>query len=171
MKKIFSLLLLAMLLISCQKAEVETFTLYYSSSNLAADPNSCNEVFGVERLFVEDYESDEEKLELVISELLKGPTFFEESDGGYSSFFSIDTKDYLSGVELKGKTAYVDFKDFRQLISSASSSCGSSQLLSQLDHTILQFEGIEKVIYSINGSQQDFYEWLQMAVPENSFFD
>lgn len=167
MKKLFSLLLLSLLLISCeQEAEPQTFNVYYSNSSLAADPNSCDEVFGVERLFIEGIDSDEARLNAAVEELLKGPTFFEESDENYYSFFSKDTEDYLLSAEIKDLTAYVDFKDFRQLIPNASSSCGSAQLLAELDHTVLQFEDVERAVYSFNGSKSDFYEWLQMAAPE-----
>jgi hypothetical protein len=51
------------------------------------------------------------------------------------------------------------------VIPNASTSCGSAALLAQLDHTLLQFPAIDATIYSINGSPEAFYEWLQYEPP------
>jgi hypothetical protein len=58
----------------------------------------------------------------------------------------------------------VDFKDLRDVIPNASSSCGSAGLLAQLDSTAMQF-GATRTLYSIDGNPQTFYEWLQRSVP------
>ena len=42
---------------------------------------------------------------------------------------------------------------------------GSAALLAQLDRTLLPFSEIEATIYSINGSPEMFYEWLQYQAP------
>lgn len=173
MKKLFYLLILSLLLTACQQEETrpEVFQVYFPNASLAADPNSCEEVFPVERLFLAGTESDEAKLEAAIAELLKGPTFFEESDQEYSSFFSVETEGYFIGAKIDDGIAYINFKDFREVIPNASSSCGSTQLLAALDHTALQFEDVENAIYAFDGSTKDFYEWLQMAAPEESFMN
>lgn len=173
MKKLFSLLILSLLLTACQQEEAkpEAFRVYFPNASLAADPNSCEEVFPVERLFLAGTESDEAKLEAAITELLKGPTFFEESDQEYSSFFSVETQGYLIDANIEDKIAYINFKDFREIIPNASSSCGSTQLLAALNHTALQFEDVERAIYAFDGSAKDFYEWLQMSAPEESFLN
>ncbi|MEX2553572.1 MAG: hypothetical protein WD627_11300 [Actinomycetota bacterium] len=52
------------------------------------------------------------------------------------------------------------------MIPNASSSCGSAQLLAQLDGTARQFDEVDRTLYSINGDAGTFYEWLQLAVPD-----
>lgn len=74
--------------------------------------------------------------------------------------------DMLNSAEIFDGVAEVDFKDLREVIPNASSSCGSALLLAQLDATAKQFEEVDRTLYSINGDASTFYEWLQMAVPD-----
>jgi hypothetical protein len=100
-----------------------------------------------------------------MSAVVAGPTAAERRRG-YTGFFSAKTANtVLSAVTRRG-VAYVDFADFSTLIPNASSSCGSTSLLAQLDRTARQFPGIRRTIYSFNGSRQAFYEWLQRPVPK-----
>jgi len=96
-------------------------------------------------------------------ELLRGPTASERSRG-YGGWFSTKTAGMLRSVRIDGGVAYIDFRDLRRVIPNASSSCGSTLLLAQLDRTATQFQTVRRAIYSIGGSSA-FYEWLQYSVP------
>jgi spore germination protein GerM len=96
--------------------------------------------------------------------LLRGPTAAERARG-LGGWFSSKTAGMLRDVNLVRGVAYIDFKDFRRIIPGASSSCGSALLLAQLDRTATQFPTVDRAIYSINGSRQAFYEWLQLSAP------
>lgn len=99
-----------------------------------------------------------------LRELLAGPTAAER-DAGLGSWFSADTADSLRSVKVVDGTAHIDFEDFSRRISGASSSCGSSQLTSQLDRTARQFPTVERTLYSFNGDVEAFYAWLQGEPP------
>lgn len=97
--------------------------------------------------------------------LLRGPTG-EEARRGYTSWFSATTVDALGGIEVQDGVARADFSRLDRLIPNASSSCGSSALLSALDNTLRQFSGVSRTRYSLDGDETAFYLWLQMAPPE-----
>lgn len=94
--------------------------------------------------------------------LLTGPTV-QETDAGFSSFFSSATAGMLRGVSLTDGHAVVDFDDLRAVIPNASTSAGSALLLSELDATTFQFSTVQSAEYRINGSCTTFTEWLQMG--------
>lgn len=96
--------------------------------------------------------------------LLAGPTATERRRG-YGGWFSARTAGHLRSVNLVGGVAYVDFRTFSQLIPNASSSCGSSLLLAQLERTARQFPTVKRTVYSFAGSSRAFYEWLGREAP------
>lgn len=96
--------------------------------------------------------------------LLKGPTASERA-AGYNSFFSPATAGALNSVTVRHGVARVDLADLRQVIPNASTSCGSAELLAQLDATVLQFPSIKRVVYSFNGDVAAFYDFLQLVPP------
>ncbi|MGQ0680306.1 MAG: hypothetical protein ACT4OM_11755 [Actinomycetota bacterium] len=125
----------------------------------SAGGDDCSKVVAVQRP-----SGAEPTLFGAMQELLAGPTE-QEQTRGIDSLFGDRTKDLLISAEIDAGVAEVDFKDLRPAIPNASSSCGSASLLAQLDATTRQF-GVEATRYSINGSLQTFYEWLQMTVPD-----
>ena len=96
--------------------------------------------------------------------LLAGPTASERSRG-YRGWFSARTAGSLRSVRISRDVAFVDFRDFSQVIPNASSSCGSAMLLAQLDRTTTQFSTVRRAVYSFNGDRRAFYEWLQRDPP------
>lgn len=96
--------------------------------------------------------------------LVAGPTAAERARG-YGGWFSRRTAGVVRSVRVSRGTAFVDFRDFSRVIPNASSSCGSSLLLAQLDRTARQFPTVRRTVYSFDGSRRSFYEWLQRAVP------
>jgi putative hemolysin len=133
-----------------------TVELYFTNEGLG-DP--CGEVFPVDRQVPADTPAVE-----AVAALLAGPTQ-DELAQGYGGWFSAETEGLLRSVGVTDGTARVDFADLRPVIPNASTSCGSAALLAQLDHTLLQFPEIDATVYSINGSPEAFFEWLQYEAP------
>lgn len=154
------LLILTLLLTSCGSSPrqipdsaFQTINVYFNE-----DANNCSAMRPIERKVpkIKDIET------IALKSLFRGP-----SEEGYNSFFSSATADILLNFHGKDGTAYVDLTDIRAIIPNASSSCGSAMLLSQMDATIKQFGTYSKTLYAINGSSEDFYEWLQLEAPES----
>ena len=138
-----------------QPVPAATLTLYFSR-----DGEDCAEVEAVTR----EVESDV-NLELALRELVAGPTDTERDDG-FGSWFSADTAGMLRSVEVEHGLALVSFDAaLREVISGASSSCGSANLLAQLDATIGEFDEVDRAVYALDGDVDAFYEWLQMEAP------
>jgi len=99
--------------------------------------------------------------ENALRSLLAGPTAAEQASG-ISSWFSDQTAGYLRSFRLdQGGTAHVDFGDLRQVIPSASSSAGSEQLLRELNQTLFRYPEVDAIEYTIDGSCEVFWYWLQ----------
>jgi len=138
--------------------QVLTTVEVYFSNEALGDP--CSEVFPVARQVPADTPAVE-----AVAALLAGPTADEQAQG-YGGWFSAETDGLLRSVGVTDAgTARVDLADLRPVIPNASSSCGSAALLAQLDRTLLQFPEIDATIYSIHGSPEVFYEWLQREAP------
>ena len=133
------------------------FVVYFGNSELNPESADCGAVFPAQRTL----ENEEVRPEIVLDELFSGPTGLE-AETGYYSFFSATTVDILISVNVAGGTAYVNLKDVRALIPNASSSCGSAELLAEIENTLRQFSEISKVVLGIEGKSQTFYEWLQL---------
>lgn len=158
------LLILTLLLSACGSSPpshnipadaFQTINVYFNK-----DANDCSSVTPLERAVpkIKDIET------VALKNLFRGPSE-DEKNVGHSSFFSQDTADILIDFHGKEDTAYVNLTDIRAIIPNASSSCGSAELLAEMDATIKQFGTYSNTLYAINGSSQDFYEWLQMSAP------
>ncbi|MDR9451864.1 MAG: GerMN domain-containing protein, partial [Acidimicrobiia bacterium] len=140
-----------------QPAETETLAVFFSYG----DGSDCSEVKGYERT----YQADLDPIIVAFDELVGGPTDDESADGA-GSFFSAATADVVRSVILDGGVLSIDFDDIRLSLNNASTSCGSSSLLSQLTSTAFQFEDVERVRFSINGNCSVFFNWLQRECTE-----
>jgi hypothetical protein len=103
--------------------------------------------------------------EVALRELLAGPTA-DETAAGFTSLFGPPTADALLDVTIADGIARVSFRDLRQVIPNASSSCGSGALLGALDATLAQLPGVRGARYSFGGDEAAFYEWLQRSPPD-----
>lgn len=147
---------------SGQSQDNGSFYVYFSNGNKNLNKEDCALVFAVER----KPSYDGLAVEAALKELLKGPTDLEKSQG-YSSFFSGSTVGLLKKVKVADETAYVVFdRSMQGIISQAKSSCGSAQLLGELDSTLKQFTDIKNTVYSFDGNMRWFYGWLMMDCPE-----
>lgn len=135
--------------------EAETVQIFLTRAN----STDCGDVVAVDREV-----GGRPTLRTGMEQLLAGPTAEEKAEG-LGGWFSDATKQMLISAEGEGDVARVDFKDLREVIPNASSSCGSASLLAQLDSTAKQF-GATKTLYSINGDLDAFYNWLQLGAPE-----
>jgi len=147
--------------------ETITLQVYFNNSELNPDMEDCGKVFLVERKVFKT----KAVARAALTELFKGPTT-KEKEQGYTSWFSEETNGILKRVEIQDKTAYVDLKDIRDIIPGANSSCGSEQLLAEIQSTVEQFPTVEDTIIAINGSPETFYQWIQIGcTEENNFCD
>jgi spore germination protein GerM len=125
-----------------------------------ADRGSESDLFAVERRV-----EPPAVLRGALQALLEGPTG-AELDEGYHSWFSSDTAGLLDDVRLEDGVAYVAFDaSLPDVIPNASTSAGSARLLTELDATVTQFDGVDEVVYSLEGDTGAFYEWLQLVAP------
>lgn len=137
---------------------------YFGNEQLNPDAE-CATVFPLSR----DTSGHPDARFATLSALLRGPTEAEKAEG-YSSFFSAETADALRSLGVRNGTVYVNLADLRQVIPNASTSCGSASLLSQIETTLMQFPGVERVIIAFDGDTQTFYDWIQVGcAPENDF--
>lgn len=133
----------------------------YLPNDTLGDP--CTEVFPVPRTVAAD-----DVLAGALDALLVGPSETERGEG-YGGWFSTETAGMLRSVEVVDGTVVVDLDDLRPVIPNASSSCGSSALLAQLDTTTLAAAAeADSVLYLLEGERDVFYEWLQLAPPNGS---
>lgn len=130
----------------------ETVEVYFS----AGDGSDCSQVEGFPRPLPDGADA----LEVAFTELVAGPTA-AETDAGVGSFFSSQTAEAITAITLADGLAVIDFIDLRPLLNNASTSCGSEALLAQLNATAFQFSDVERTRYRINGSCDDFANWLQ----------
>lgn len=102
-------------------------------------------------------------LEAALRQLVQGPTPGERA-AGLHSWFSDTTADALRSVSLNDEgRAVVDFEDLRHLIPNASTSAGSGMLLRELNGTVFAMPSVRSVEYRIEGSCEQFWEWLQFG--------
>jgi spore germination protein GerM len=145
----------------------KTVQVYFDNSGLNQDKSSCRESHPVNRIIT----GSDRFEEAALNQLFAGPTVFEASSG-YTSPFSDATRDLLSSIKITNHTAYVNLRDFRETLANLSTSCSSSQLLSEMDATLKNFSSITRTIYAINGNPRDFYEFLQVGCgPSNDNCD
>jgi hypothetical protein len=101
------------------------------------------------------------ELRAVLERLLRGPD--EPAPAGEAtSWFSAETAGALRSVAVDADgNATVDFRDLRTTIPNASSSAGSRMLLDELNAAVFSVAGIASVQYTMDGSCDLFWEWLQ----------
>lgn len=138
-------------------------TIYFANSQQNNNTTDCSVVTGVVRTIPKTSAI----AKAALNELFKGPTTSEKAQG-YSSLFSNATSDILLSITIQEQIAYVNLKDIRSRLPNASTSCGSTQFFAEVESTLKQFEGIQKVIYAINGDPEQFYEWMQIGCTKDN---
>lgn len=120
-----------------------------------AGSSECDEVESYPRLIP----VDSDPVRGAFDALLAGPLSAETRA---TSWFSTATAGAVLSTDLVGGVLTVDMADLSRVIPNASSSCGSSAFLSQLQATAFQFEEVEEVIFLFEGSCDRLVEFLQM---------
>lgn len=133
-------------------ADTATVTVYYA----VGDATDCSVVQGFER----DIPVSSDLVLAAFQELVAGPTS-DETNQGAGSFFSATTADAVRSLDLTDGLLTIEFVDFRADMNNASTSCGSASLVASLNSTAFEFDDVERVRYSIFGSCNAFYNWLQ----------
>jgi spore germination protein GerM len=160
----FLLILFIVPVAAGQSPRTTSVKVYFSNDKLIPGGEDCTgKVFPVTRRVPKTAAVARAALE----QLLGGPTESEKAKG-YWSWFTEETKSVLLGVKVKNKTAYVNFKDLMAFPhqGNATTSCGSTHFLAQLDKTLKQFPGIKRVFYAMEGDPEAFYGWLQFDCPD-----
>ena len=129
-----------------------TVEVYYG----VGDGSDCGDVQPFVRILADDVDL----YRSTFQQLVAGPSA-EEIEAGAASFFSSETASVTKSAVLTDGLLTVDFTDLRPLIPNASTSCGSQALLAQLSSTAFQFPDVERTRYLIEGSCNDFANWLQ----------
>lgn len=162
MKKtlLFTFLIVALILASC--GQTTPIKIYFSTDKENPNFSDCSKVEAVEKTVPS---GDANALaRAALEQLFAGPGPSETTEGA-RAFWLTDAL-YLNSVKIENETAYVDWKDIREVIPNASTSCGSASFLAPIENTLKQFSGVTKVVQSIKGDPKTFYEWLQLSCQE-----
>jgi len=140
-----------------QKAEKMTVKVYFHPDKVDPQWDDCNKVHAVARTIPKTASV----ATAALRELLKGPSPDEAKE--FSGFGPPETSGILKSVNVKDGTAYVNFTKLAlQQMGNATTSCGGG-FFAMADATLMQFSTIKKVVYAIEGSTNDFYEWVQVG--------
>lgn len=138
----------------------QTMTIKVFFHNEKFNPNQidCTKVFPTTRTIPKT----KAVARAALDELFKGTTPEEEANE-YGSFPPENTKDVVKSLNVKGGVAFLNFnKTVYEKLRNTTSSCGSG-FYSKIDATLTQFPTIKKVVYAIEGSTADFYDWQQVG--------
>ncbi len=140
-----------------------TVKVFFGNEKLNPNSDPCSLVYPSTRVVPKTQGVARAALE----QLFMGPTEKEKAEG-FHSWFTPASKSILKSVNVKNKTAYVNLKadTFSILSGNVSTSCGGSQFMSEMETTLLQFPGIKKVFFAIEGKPEEFYEFLQGECPQ-----
>lgn len=127
----------------------------------------CSQVYPVERVVP----AAPDTAEAALLQLFAGPTENEMAEG-YVSTFSTATRSILKSLKIEENTAYVNLVDVRPMLTSVSSSCGSSAFFAEVENTLRGVAPVTRVIFAIDGEPETFYEWVQLGCSaENDYCD
>jgi len=99
-------------------------------------------------------------LAAALRSLLAGPTEAERQQG-LTTWFSSETASALRDARLEDGMAVVDLHDLRSVIPNASTSLGSTLLLTALNATVFGASAADSVEYRFDGSCEVFGEFVQ----------
>lgn len=128
--------------------DITKVKIYFNNNKL--DPEfSCNKVFPVERKIFKT----QAVARSALTELLRGPTEEEKSEG---YFTSINPGVKIQSLIIGNGTAKVDFDE--QLEFQVGGSCRVAAIRAQITETLKQFPTINNVIISINGRTEEILQ-------------
>lgn len=152
---------------AAEPSGTSVLTLYFGNTEMNPGILDCSKVYPVERVVP----SAPDTAEAALLQLFAGPTETELTEG-YVSTFSAATRSILKSVQIRGVTAYVNLVDVRPILSSVSSSCGSSAFFAEVENTLRGVSPVTRVLYAIDGEPAVFYEWVQLGCSaDNDYCD
>ena len=141
-----------------QTKDTMTVKVFFHNEKLNPNQQDCSKVFPAERTIPRTKAPARAALE----EFLKG-TREEEQANEFSSFPAEDTRDIVLGLNVKNGVAYVNFKKIVfDKLGNTTSSCGGG-FYPGIEATLKQFKTIREVVFAVEGSSDDFYEWVQVG--------
>lgn len=97
-----------------------------------------------------------------LDELFKGTTE-EERKNEFFSFPAEDTQDIVKSLNVRNGVAFLNFKKIVfEKLGNTTSSCGGG-FYSSIESTLKQFPTIKTVVYAVEESTTDFYDWVQVG--------
>lgn len=158
MLKIIPLLAFLTIAASGQKPETMSVKVFFHNEKFNPNQIDCTKVFPTNRTIPKT----KAVARAALDELLKGVTPDEEKNE-FGSFPPEVTKDIVKSLNVKGGVAYVNFSRIvYEKLGNTTSSCGSG-FYSTIDATLKQFSTIKTIVYAIEGSTADFYDWQQVG--------
>lgn len=144
-----------------------TLTVHFGNTEMNPGLLDCSQVYPVERVVP----AAPDTAEAALLQLFAGPTENEMAEG-YVSTFSTATRSILKSLKIEENTAYVNLVDVRPMLTSVSSSCGSSAFFAEVENTLRGVAPVTRVIFAIDGEPETFYEWVQLGCSaENDYCD
>lgn len=144
-----------------------TLTVHFGNTEMNPGLLDCSQVYPVERVVP----AAPDTAEAALLQLFAGPTENEMAEG-YVSTFSTATRSILKSLKIEENTAYVNLVDVRPMLTSVSSSCGSSAFFAEVENTLRAVAPVTRVIFAIDGDPEAFYEWVQLGCSaENDYCD
>lgn len=157
-KSIVCVLLLSVVPAFGQAQSTVTIKVFFHNEKLNPNQIDCTKVFPTIRTIPKT----KAIARAALDELFKGTTREEEAKE-FVSFPPENTSDIVKSLNVKGGVAYLNFnKSVYEKLGNTTSSCGGG-FYSTIDATLTQFPTIKKVVYAIEGSTADFYEWQQVG--------
>lgn len=153
--------------VAAEPSSAITLTLYFGNTEMNPGMLDCSQVYPVERVVP----AAPDTAEAALLQLFAGPTEKEMTEG-YVSTFSTATRSILKSVKIEEVTAYVNLVDVRPILTSVSSSCGSSAFFAEVENTLKGVAPVTRVIFAIDGEPAPFHEWVQVGCSaENDYCD
>lgn len=154
----FTFLLIVTVAALGQKSETTKIKLYFLNEKLDPNIEDCRAVKPTERVIPKT----SAVATAAVREFLKGVND-EEKAKGFVSLDPRETDGILKSVNVKKGIAYVNFnKSVYEKTGTATTSCGGG-FFSSIDAILLEFPGVKKVFYAIEGKPADFYDWVQVG--------
>lgn len=125
------------------------YKLYFGNEDFNSSMADCDDVFPVFR----ERRGSEDILKQSLKALLEGPSS-EESGQGY--YTSLNPGISLLDCRNEGGTVYADFSS--DLEKNLAGSCQTMAVRAQIVRTLLQFEGVEKVVVLVEGTSEDILQ-------------
>ena len=141
-----------------QTQETMTVKVYFHNERLNPNQDDCRKVFPTKRTIPKT----KAVARAALDEFFKGVTE-DETKNEFYSFPAEDTKDIVKGLNVKNGVAFLNFKKIVfETLGNTTTSCGGG-FYPGIEATLTQFPTIKTVIFAVEGSTKDFYDWVQVG--------